>query len=137
MFGRQVITPEIGRKPIYDSVYDEAGRYQSFLCASCNTHVALDVVKCIGMDSHDPESVLGPDQGEHIRTHFGILNKSLANGWPFVSVASCPACAEDHLVYIAVFEPRNGWQQAVLQGITQFQPSNTAVQRTASPPTDL
>lgn len=137
MFGRQVLQPEIGRKPIYDSVYNEAGRSQSFLCANCNTRVALDVVNCMGRNSHDPESVLGPDQGKHVREHFGILSKSLANGWPFLSVASCPACGQDHMVYVALFEPRNGWQQAVLQGITQLQPSNPAAQRTASPPADL
>lgn len=123
MFGRTVLKPEIGRKPIYDNVHNKEGRSQSFLCAGCYAPVALDIVDCIGRGAHDPESVLGADRGERIREHFGILSKSLANGWPFLTVASCSACGQSHLVYVAVFEPRNGWQQAVLQGITQLQPS--------------
>jgi hypothetical protein len=120
MFSRQVLKPEIGREPIYDNLYNEAGRSQHFSCANCNKSVALDIVSCIGRDSHDPETVLGPDQGNYVREHFGILSKSLANGWPFMSIVSCSACGQKHLVYVAVFEPHNGWRQAVLQGITEL-----------------
>jgi hypothetical protein len=131
MFGREVLKPEIGRKPVYDNVYNEQGRLQSFFCANCNSRIALDIADCIGRNAHDPESVLGLDQGSKVREHFGILGKSLANGWPLMSVTSCPACGQSHLIYVAMFEPRNGWQQVVLQGITQLQPSNKPLHPTA------
>ena len=124
MFGREILKPEIGRKPIYDNAHNETGRTQSFACENCGARVVLDIVDCIGRNAHDAESVLGPQEGDQVREHFGILHKSLANGWPFLSVASCPECGRDHLVYVAVFEPRSGWRQAVLQGITELQPSN-------------
>ncbi len=120
MFGRKVLNPEIGRKPIYDNVYNEAGRSQSFLCANCKTRIPIDLADCIGKNADDPENVLEPRHGEKIREHFGILSKSLANGWPCLSVAGCPSCGQSHLVYVAFFEPRNGWRQVVLQGITEL-----------------
>jgi hypothetical protein len=128
MFGREILRPEIGRKPIYDNVHNETGRSQSFACANCGARVVLDIVDCIGRNAHDAESVLGPDGGSHVREHFGILRNSLAQGWPLLSVASCPVCGRNHLIYVAVFEPRNGWQQAVLQGITELKPSNHSLQ---------
>lgn len=129
MFGRKVLKPEIGRKPIYDSLYNRAGGSQAFNCANCNTVVDLDITDCIGRNAQDPEGVLGENQGKLVREHFGILSKSLANGWPFMSIASCAACGQGHLIYVAVFEPRNGWQQVVLQGVTELVPSNHTFQR--------
>ncbi|MBP6299635.1 MAG: hypothetical protein KA365_04435 [Arenimonas sp.] len=130
MFGRNVLKPEIGRKPIYDNLYNKEGRTQSFSCANCKSTVGVDIVDCIGTNAQDPETVLGPNHGGLVREHFGILGKSLVNGWPFMSVVSCQACGQDHLVYVAVFEPRNGWEQAVLQGISQLLPSNPSINRT-------
>lgn len=131
MFGRDILKPEIGRKPIYDNLHNKDGRAYSFACANCNASVALDIADCAGKNAQDPESVFGSEQGRLIRKHFGILTKSLINGWPLLSVVSCPACGQRHLVYVAMFEPRNGWQQVVLQGISQLQPSNLSFQRTA------
>ena len=131
MFGHDVLIPEIGRKPIYDSLCNKEGRSHSFACANCSANVEIDVADCAGKNAQDPESVLGPDLGSLVREHFGILTKSLANGWPLLPIASCPACCQAHLVYVAMLEPRNGWQQVVLQGISQLQPSNLSSQRTA------
>ena len=41
--------------------------------------VALDIEQYVGRGL-DPESVLGPENGNAVRAHFGILEKSLANG---------------------------------------------------------
>lgn len=132
MLSREVLKPEIGREPIYDNVYNTKGRSQSFVCAHCNSRVGLDIVDCVGKNAQDPENVLGSGNGGLVREHFGTLNKSLTNGWPRMSIASCAACGQGHLIYVAMFEPRNGWQQLVLQGITQLQSSNLSFQGTAS-----
>lgn len=63
--------------------------------------------------------------------HFGILERSLLHGWPKVRVEACVSCGVRYLVYIAEFEPRNGWCQGVLQGVTELAPSNYAFKRTA------
>jgi hypothetical protein len=126
MFGRVLLKPELGRKPVYDNVCNKEGRAQSFTCVQCGGRVNLDLVHCIGNEASGPDSVLGPAHGEEVRKHFGILGKSLANGWPFLKVESCPGCGCRYLIYVAVFEPRNGWDQAVLQGITELVPSNSA-----------
>jgi hypothetical protein len=111
MFGLEVLKPEIGREPTYDNVYNTKGRSQSFFCAYCNSHVGLDIVDCVGKNAQDPKTVLGPGQGDLVREHFGILSKSLANSWPRMSIASCAACGQGHLIYVAMFEPKNGWQE--------------------------
>ena len=131
MFGREILKPAIGREPTYDSIYNTDGRTQSFACASCNSRVVLDIVDCAGKNAEDPESILGSGQGALVRKHFGILSKSLTNGWPLMSIASCRSCGQGHLIYVAMFEPRNGWRQLVLQGITQLLPSNLSFQGTA------
>lgn len=131
MFGRVLLKPEIGREPVYDSVYNRQGRSQRFTCVSCSCDIPLDIDRCLGVEACDPESVLGPEYGDAVRDHFGILRKSLANGWPFVKVHPCPGCGCRYLVYVAMLEPRNGWQQGVLQGITELVPSNNSLQPTA------
>ncbi len=130
MFGRVILKPEIGREPTYDSVYNREERSQRFSCIHCLTEISVDIVRCIGAEACDPESVLGAENGAKVREHFGILNKSLANGWPFLSIHSCSRCGCQYLVYVAVFEPRNGWEQAVFQGITELVPSNQSFNRT-------
>lgn len=130
MFGRVLLKPEIGRKPVYDSVYNKEGRGQLFICINCSREIPLDVERCIGAEACDPETVLGHDNGNAVREHFGILKKSLENGWPFVKIHACQNCGCRYLVYVAMLEPRNGWCQAVLQGITELAPSNKSMQPT-------
>jgi hypothetical protein len=130
MFGRTLLKPEIGRKPAYDSVSNKEGRNQLFTCVQCKHGVPLDLERCIGVEACDPESVLGMEYGDVVRQHFGILRTSLVNGWPFVKVHSCPSCCCRYLIYVAMLEPRNGWCQAVLQGITELTPLSS------SPPAD-
>lgn len=132
MFGRILLKPEIGREPIYDNIYNNDARSQPFTCVNCSHEVPLDVGLCIGADACDPESVLGAEHGDSVRDHFGILKKSLANGWPFVKVHPCPNCGCRYLVYVARFEPRNGWCQGVLQGITELVPSNKSLKSLVS-----
>ncbi len=127
MFGRVLLKPKIGRKAVYDSVHNLKGRNQRFIRISCSSDIPLDVAKCIGAEARDPEAVLGPAHGDEVLQHFGILSKSLTNGWPFLTVHSCSQCNSTYLVYFAVFEPRNGCRQAVLQGITELAPSNKAL----------
>lgn len=123
MFGRDLLRPDLKRKPVYDNLNFRDGRWQTFICAHCHTSIPLDIEQYVGRDE-DPESVLGPANGRAVRIHFGILEKSLANGWPFLKVEICPYCGAKYLVYVAAFEPRNGWSQGVLQGITELLPSN-------------
>ena len=123
MFGRQLLKPDLNRKPIYDNLYNQDGRWQSFMCAQCDERIALDIELYVG-HGQDPESVLGEKNGSAVRSHFGILEKSLANGWPFIRVECCKKCSSTYIVYVAAFEPRNGWSQGVLQGITELVPSN-------------
>jgi len=123
MFGKQILTPDPNRRPVYDSVSNRAGRKQCFLCIGCGSSVELDLEQYIGQRA-DPECALGPDQGSAIRKHFGILERSLQNGWPKVKLESCDKCHREFIVYVAEFEPSNGWCQGVLQGITELLPSN-------------
>lgn len=131
MFGRVLLKPEIGREPVYDNVYNKHGRNQWFTCISCSGEIPLDVERCMGIEARDPESVLGPENGDAVREHFGMHQKSLANGWPFVKIQACPSCGCRYLVYVAMLEPRNGWQQGILQGITELMPSNNSQQADA------
>ena len=132
MFGHAVLKPEIGRKPAYDNLYNRAGRHQFFSCVSCGKVVPIDIASCAGQEGHDPETVLGPENGVKVREHFGILSKSLANGWPFLKVHVCPNCENPYIVYVAAFEPHNGWVQVVLQGVSELLPSNYSLKRTAA-----
>jgi hypothetical protein len=128
MFGREVLKPDLRREPVYDSVYNRDGRWQSFVCAQCGTPISLDLEHYVG-DGEDPEGVLGPAHEAAVREHFGILEKSLENGWPYIRVEVCANCGASYLVYVAVFEPRNGWCQGVLQGITEWVPSSDPPRR--------
>lgn len=92
MFGRQIIKPDLERKPIYDNVYHRGGRWQSFQCGTCGASVKLDLENYIGHGA-DPEDVLGKEAGNLVRDHFGILRRSLANGWPKVRIECCTECA--------------------------------------------
>lgn len=133
MFGHVLLKPEIGRAPVYDNVYNKDGRLQQFTCISCAHEVPLDVERCISAEACDPESVLGPENGDAVREHFGILKRSLEHGWPFVKIHTCSNCGCRYLVYVAMLEPHNGWRQAILQGITEFVPSNQSMQRVRFP----
>lgn len=119
MFGRRIIEPDFERKPVYDNVYHFDGRWQSFPCSQCGASISLDLMNYIGQGA-DPEDVLGREAGDLVRNHFGILRRSLTNGWPKLRVESCTACASRYLVYVAEFEPSNGWCQGVLQGVTEL-----------------
>jgi hypothetical protein len=127
MFGRRILKPDLERKPAYDNVYNRDGRWQSFKCVSCGAPIPVDIEQYVGRGK-DPEAVLGPANGPAVRDHFGILEKSLANGWPYVRVEVCAGCSTQYLVYVAALEPRNGWCQGMLQGITELAPSNDSLQ---------
>jgi hypothetical protein len=136
MFGKQILKPDLHRKPVYDSVSNRAGRRQSFACSGCGSSVQLDLEQYIGQPA-DPDTVLGSDEGSAIRNHFGILARSLQNGWPKVRVEPCARCHKQFLVYVAEFEPSNGWCQGVLQGITELLPSNNSLKSDAAKPRTL
>lgn len=69
--------------------------------------------------------MLGSGSGNLVRSHFGILARSLENGWPKVRLQQCTHCQKEFLVYVAEFEPRNGWFQGILQGITELLPPDS------------
>lgn len=137
MFGRRLLTPDQNRTPAYDSLAahnagnPETSRWFGFQCANCPEEVKLDLPSYVGTYS-DQESVLGAAQAELIRLHFGLRDgKSLAEGWPKFRVETCRHCSASYLVYIAVFEPANGWYKIVPQGITQL-PSNYSFKATVT-----
>lgn len=129
MFSRVIKEPELSRVPSYDSV-TRCGRFQSFNCVRCARAISIDFENYMGKHA-DPETVLGSEHGEAVRKHFGILERSLRNGWPKVRVEPCPSCDATYLVYIAEFEPKNSWFQGVLQGVTELAPSNYTFKRPA------
>jgi hypothetical protein len=123
MFSRVIIEPDLSRVPSYDSV-TRHGRFQSFNCVRCGRAISIDFEKYIGKHA-DPETVLGNEHGEAVMLHFGILERSLRNGWPKVRIEDCASCDATYLVYIAEFEPRYSWFRGVLQGVTELAPSNS------------
>jgi NAD-dependent SIR2 family protein deacetylase len=123
MLGRVLLKPDLMRQPVYDSVSNLKGRFQAFNCIKCNHSVPIDFTRYISQPA-DPESALGTQHAAEVREHFGILERSLENGWPKVRVEVCGKCDTRYLVYVAEFEPRNSWCQGVLQGITELLPSN-------------
>ena len=74
--------------------------------------------------AYTPERVFEANKEKEVLEHFGILNESLTNGWPYLKIEHCSNCSCGYIVYVAVFEPRNGWIQAVLQGITELMNSS-------------
>lgn len=130
MLGASVLKPDLHREPTYDTGLPDKGRYYSFSC-TCTSPLVIDLPSYIGT-YQDREEVLGPEMAEELRVHFGLRNdRSLVNGWPKFRVETCPKCNARFLVYVAVFEPTNGWYKIVPQGITQVLPSNPAVKRDA------
>ena len=127
MFGKQILKPDLHRKPVYDNGFNREGRKQSFKCCGCGASVQLDMEQYVGQ-AVGPETALGPSEESAIIKHFGILERSLQNGWPRVRVEKCTGCDKQFLVYVAEFEPSNGWCQAVLQGITELLPSNNSLE---------
>jgi hypothetical protein len=125
MFGRVLIKPDLSRAPVYDNVYAKDGRVQHFCCVECGEPVAVDLERYIGQFA-DPDTVLGHANAELVRQHCGILPRSLANGWPKVRIELCANCDTQYVVYVAEFEPSNGWCKGVLQGVTQLVPSNNS-----------
>jgi hypothetical protein len=119
MLGRVVLKPDLARAPIYDNIYRRGERLQSFRCLSCRCPIEVDFENFIGKPA-SVDAVLGKENGAMVRSHFGILDRSLENGWPKARVEVCAACGKRYLVYVAEFEPRNGWCQGVLQGITEL-----------------
>lgn len=130
MLGASILKPDISREPTYDSCSHDKGRYYNFSC-TCGSTLTIDLPSYIGT-YQDPENVLGPEMVEEVRLHFGLRNdRSLVNGWPKFRVETCAKCSISFLVYVAVFEPANGWFKIVPQGITQLLPSNPALKRDA------
>jgi hypothetical protein len=130
MLGASVLKPDLHREPTYDSGLPDKGRYFSFSC-TCTSTLTIDLPSYIGT-YQDREEVLGPEMAEELRVNFGLpSHRSLANGWPKFRVETCTKCSARFLVYVAVFEPANGWYKIVPQGITQVLPSNPAVKRDA------
>jgi hypothetical protein len=126
MFGEAILKPDLNRTPSYDSLKPEKGKIYEFKCI-CGELNKIDVPSYIG-DYQDRERVLGEENSEEIRKHFGLRSdRSLINGWPKFRIEKCLNCEAKYLVYIAVFEPANGWFQVVPQGITQILPSNTKI----------
>lgn len=119
MFGRVIIKPDLSREPTYDNINPVSGQWQNFSCVKCGQSVALDMELYVGKAA-DAESVLGPKHAQEIRRHFGREDKSLRNGWPKFCIELCPHCQTRYLAYVAEFEPRNGWLQATLQGVTEL-----------------
>jgi hypothetical protein len=130
MLGASVLKPDLHREPTYDSGLPDKGRCYSFACTcTCTSTLTIDLPSYIGT-YQDREEVLGPEMAEELRVHFGLRSdRSLVNGWPKFRVETCTNCSACFLVYVAVFEPANGWYKIVLQGITQVLPSNPAVKR--------
>jgi len=92
---------------------------------ACNSALAVNLPSYIG-NYQDRKDVLGPEQSEAIRVHFGLrADQSLIDGWPKFRVESCERCGCKYLVYVAVQEPANGWFRIVPQGVTQL-PSNNS-----------
>jgi hypothetical protein len=130
MFGVSILKPDLNRKPSYDSATPEIGRHFQFAC-TCGTSIELDLPSYID-NYQDRETILGIENAENIRAHFGLRqDRSLINGWPKFRVETCAKCKAQYLVYVAVFEPANGWFKIVPQGITQLLPSNPALKRDA------
>ncbi len=126
MFGERILVPNRSRSPAYDSelAYKEAsgekGRWYIFACNGCHSEIRLDLPSYVGQYK-DREDVLGAEQSENVRVHFGLRSdRSLIDGWPKFSVESCGSCGKEFLVYVVVFEPANGWFKVVPQGITEL-----------------
>jgi hypothetical protein len=125
MFGVTILKPDLKREPSYDSASPDSGRHYHFSCV-CGALLEIDLPSYIGTYS-DRETVLGEEHSEEIRVHFGLRqDRSLINGWPKFRVETCAKCKSKYLVYVAVFEPANGWFKIVPQGILQLLPSNPA-----------
>jgi len=125
IFGTRVLVPDPTRDPVYDSTSARPEEYFRFGCVTCNSTLAINLPSYIG-NYQDSESVLGPEQSEAIRVHFGLrADRSLIDGWPKFRVESCGRCRCNYLVYVAVHEPANGWFRIVPQGVTQL-PSNNS-----------
>lgn len=131
MFGVSILKPDLNRKPSYDSAKAEVGKYFRFNC-TCGTSIEFDLPSYIG-NYQDRETILGAENSEKIRVHFELRHdRSLINGWPKFRIETCTNCKEHYLVYVAVFEPANGWFKIVPQGITQLLPFNNSIQGIAS-----
>ena len=124
MIGRKLLEPKLDRALDYDSIYKKNGRIQQFNCINCTCFVSVDIL--VG---ENPEAVLGSNNGSAVRAHFDILENSLLNGWPLLKIECCKHCNTQYLIYIASFEPRNGWVQNILQGITELLPINNNLKR--------
>ena len=131
MFGEVILVPELNREPQFDSSSPDIAQHYEFDCL-CGYKINLNLPSYIG-DYLDHEDVLGPENAEVARDHFGLRkDRSLVSGWPKLRIESCPKCAERFLVYVSVFEPANGWYKIVPQGITQLLPSNNRMQSDAA-----
>ena len=130
MFGQIILKPDRQRTPAYDNAHPKKGRLYEYTC-TCGTTLSIDLPSYIGNYS-DQESVLGANWSEPIREHFGLRqDRSLADGWPKFRVEQCSTCGTRFLVYVAVFEPANGWFKIVPQGITELKTSNKGLQSTS------
>ena len=119
MFSESILKPDLNRKPIYDSSKSDINKYYKYQC-TCGESMSLDLPSYIG-DYQDRENILGAKNSEAIREHFNLRHdNSLINGWPKFRVEICNNCKTQYLVYVAVFEPANGWFKIVPQGITQI-----------------
>jgi hypothetical protein len=124
MFGPSILKPDLNRKPSYDSENPRVGvgKVYRFKCL-CGSVMEIDLPSYIGR-YEDRETILGKENSDAIRTHFNLRqDRSLDDGWPKFRIETCNICGRKYLVYVAVFEPANGWYKIVPQGITQLLPS--------------
>lgn len=119
MLGCSLLGPDKSRTPQYDVVNNPNGRFYTFGCIKCKVTLQLDLNKYLGQCS-DAQSILGAENENLVKEHFGLAVKTLNNGWPRFRVEQCKNCKAQYLVYVAAFEPRNGWHQLVVQGITEL-----------------
>ena len=119
LFGKSILIPDRNREPLYDSSKQFENQFYSFKC-KCETTINLNLPSYIGNYS-DRDKVLGEENSELIRLHFNLRSdNSLINGWPKFRVEIYTICRKKYLVYIAVFEPANGWYKIIPQGISEI-----------------
>lgn len=119
--GQSVLPVDPHRAAAYDSLTDPQSRIFRFTCAGCGECVSTDIASYNGRYA-DPETVLGADRGPEVLRHFALRqDRSLVEGWPKLRIEACAACGVRYLVCVMEREPRNGWHQMAIRGITRIE----------------